>query len=390
MLTSVAGGAVRGQVAGLMCVMPRRFTPPGVFVEEVSSGMRPIAGVTTSTTAFVGEASRGPLGRAVGMSSFADYEHEFGGLDPDSDISYAVYQFFLNGGRAAYAVRIAGDPQDGLRALDAVDDLNILSIPGTSDPTVMANATAYCEKRRAFLIIDPPAAAGDPAAMETLVTGADLPKSSHAAVYWPWLEIDNPLRRGESRPVPPSGTVAGVYARTDAQRGVWKAPAGVEATLRGVHSPTYLLSEAEAGTLNPRGVNALRTLPGAGPVIWGARTLRPDDDPTDQYKYVAVRRTALFIEESLHRGTQWVVFEPNDEPLWSQLRLNIGDFMHNLFREGAFQGTTAREAYFVKVGRDTTTQADVDRGIVNILVGFAPLKPAEFVVISIRQSTRRR
>jgi hypothetical protein len=145
------------------------------------------------------------------------------------------------------------------------------------------------------------------------------------------------------------------------------------------------LTDDENGQLNQLGINCLRTFPVAGSVVWGARTLRGADQLADEYKYVSVRRTALFIEESLYRGTQWVVFEPNDEPLWAQIRLNIGAFMHNLFRQGAFQGTTPQDAYFVKCDKETTTQNDIDRGIVNILVGFAPLKPAEFVVIKIQQ-----
>jgi hypothetical protein len=183
----------------------------------------------------------------------------------------------------------------------------------------------------------------------------------------------------------PAGAVAGVIARTDAQRGVWKAPAGIEATLIGVNELAVSLTDMEQGLLNPQGINCLRALPGAGRVVWGARTMRGSDRLADQWKYLPVRRTALFIEESLYRGTQWVVFEPNDEPLWSQIRLNVGSFMHNLFRQGAFQGTTPREAYLVKCDAETTTQNDINLGVVNILVGFAPLKPAEFVIIRIQQ-----
>ena len=175
--------------------------------------------------------------------------------------------------------------------------------------------------------------------------------------------------------------VAGLYARTDARRGVWKAPAGIEATLTGVQALDYVLSDPENGVLNPLGLNALRSFPVFGSVAWGARTLRGADALTDEWKYVPVRRIALFIEESLYRGTQFVVFEPNDEPLWAQIRLSIGSFMNNLFRQGAFQGKTPQEAYLVRCDSTTTTQADIDLGIVNIIVGFAPLKPAEFVII---------
>ena len=183
----------------------------------------------------------------------------------------------------------------------------------------------------------------------------------------------------------PSGVVAGVYATTDSARGVWKAPAGTAATLAGVQSLVYKMNDSENGLLNPLGLNCFRTFPVYGSVLWGARTLVGADAMTNQWKYVPVRRTALFIEESLYRGTQWVVFEPNDEPLWAAIRLNVGSFMQNLFLQGAFQGTTPTQAYFVKCDSETTTQADIDLGIVNILVGFAPLKPAEFVVIQIEQ-----
>jgi len=182
----------------------------------------------------------------------------------------------------------------------------------------------------------------------------------------------------------PCGILAGVMARTDAQRGVWKAPAGLDASLNGVDALQVNLNDAANGILNPLGINCLRSFP-SGRVAWGARTLRGADRDADEYKYIPVRRLALFLEESLYRGTQWVVFEPNDEPLWAQIRLNVGAFMQNLFRQGAFQGRTPREAYLVKCDKETTTQNDINLGIVNILVGFAPLKPAEFVIIKIQQ-----
>jgi hypothetical protein len=179
--------------------------------------------------------------------------------------------------------------------------------------------------------------------------------------------------------------MAGLYARTDGERGVFKAPAGIDAVLRGVTGLAFKLTDPENGVLNPLGLNSLRTFPVIGHVAWGARTLVGADQLASEWKYIPVRRLALFMEESLFRGTQFVVFEPNDEPLWAQIRLNVGAFMQNLFRQGAFQGTTPKQAYFVKVDSETTTQNDIDRGIVNIVVGFAPLKPAEFVIIKIQQ-----
>jgi phage tail sheath protein FI len=206
----------------------------------------------------------------------------------------------------------------------------------------------------------------------------------NAAVFFPRLEVPDALSENRPRNVGPSGTLAGVFARTDAARGVWKAPAGTEADLRGAR-PAVKLTDEENGSLNPLGINALRTFPIFGNVSWGARTLDGADAAASEWKYIPVRRTALYIEESLYQGLKWVVFEPNDEPLWAQIRLNVGAFMQNLFRQGAFQGKTPQEAYFVKCDKETTTQNDINLGIVNIVVGFAPLKPAEFVVIKIQQ-----
>ena len=207
----------------------------------------------------------------------------------------------------------------------------------------------------------------------------------NAAVYFPRIRQADPLRGGSTATFAACGAIAGTYARTDGARGVWKAPAGIDAGLAGVVGLEVPLTDAENGILNPLGINCLRTFRGIGSVVWGARTLRGSDMLADEYKYVPIRRLALFLEETLYRSTQWVVFEPNDEPLWAQIRLSVGAFLQSLFRQGAFQGTTPREAYFVRCDRDTTTQYDVDRGIVNIIVGFAPLKPAEFVVIGIQQ-----
>jgi hypothetical protein len=275
--------------------------------------------------------------------------------------------------------------REGIYALESVDLFNLLVLPGITDAGTLADATAYCHERRAFFVIDSPATVTSPEDMVKTVAGTALPKSDHAAVYFPWIRIADPLKNGRLRLTAPSGSIAGLYARTDADRGVWKAPAGTDASVKGVQALAYTLTDRENGSLNPLGVNCIRTFPVHGAVSWGARTLRGADQMTSEYKYVPVRRLALFIEESLFRGTQWVVFEPNDEPLWAQIRLNLGAFMNGLFRQGAFQGRTPREAYLVKCDRETTTQDDINRGVVNILVAFAPLKPAEFVVIRIQQ-----
>jgi phage tail sheath protein FI len=197
--------------------------------------------------------------------------------------------------------------------------------------------------------------------------------------------MPDPRQEGRLRAFPPSGVIAGIYARTDANRGVWKAPAGIDASLNGVRYLEKNLIDGESGNLNKKAVNALRSFPIYGAVAWGARTCRGNDEIGSEWKYVPVRRTALYLEESLFRALKWVVFEPNDEPLWAQIRLNVGAFLHDQFRKGAFQGSAPRDAYFVKCDKETTTQNDINLGIVNIVVGFAPLKPAEFVVIKLQQ-----
>jgi len=504
--------------------MPAALSYPGVYIEEIPSGVRTITGVATSIAAFIGWAARGPTDKAQLVLSFQDYVRNYGGLDARTYLGYAVNQFFANGGNTAYVVRLAandakaadvtvdgklkltakspgawakdyaiatkqrsddntrfslsvllvqdstetvvelfpnlsmtiGDPRfvatvlanesqyvsasivggattpsadtsspapklgsgggtvgadgtvlnpndasnanpdfdsalmpstkdSGVFYLDRVDLFNLLVVPGETNPTTLQNLQKYCRDHRALLIVD--AAAND--TLTTLqngpdgaLTGAD---SINAAFYFPWVNSPDPLQENRPRLLPPSGFVVGAYARTDAARGVWKAPAGTDVSLTGVSSIGVNLTDGENGILNPKAVNCIRNFPVYGSVIWGARTLQGNDERGSEWKYVPVRRMALFIEESLYRGTKWVVFEPNDEPLWAQIRLNIGAFMQNLFRQSAFQGKTPQEAYFVKCDRETTTQDDINRGVVNIIVGFAPLKPAEFVVIKIQQ-----
>jgi uncharacterized protein len=285
--------------------------------------------------------------------------------------------------------------KEGLWALDKADLFNLLCIPPFTSqdevpPAVWDEAAGYCRDRRAMLIVDPPTTWNSADDVDAAAINAHVvARSPNAALYFPWVRVPNPLKENRLEPFPPSGAVAGVIARTDATRGVWKAPAGQEATLGAVQELQVPLTDPENGLINPLGVNALRSFRVAGRVVWGARTLVGADQLASQWKYLPVRRLALYIEESLYRGTQWVVFEPNDEPLWSQIRLNLGTFMHDLFRQGAFQGSTPGDAYFVHCDKETTTQSDIDRGIVNIIVGFAPLKPAEFVLIKIQQIARQ-
>jgi len=489
--------------------VPTKVSYPGVYVEEIPSGVRTIAGVSTSIAAFAGWAPKGPADRAVLCLSWADYERNFGGLDARGYLGYAVSQFFANGGTQCYIIRLTsltdiaataivdglevvatgpgtwanayqltakprtddatrfrldvivkatgaiaesyvnlslnpadsryvksvlGDesqivsvtkadvtkpvtaktqdltggadgavllPSDasfdaalmgdgattGVYFLTRVDQFNLLNVPGYSNFTNLAKLEKLCREERALLIVDSekgvaPDASAMTGAPDSSLTGED---GINAAFYYPWVLASDATQEGRIRPFPPGGSVAGVYARTDSTRGVWKAPAGTDASLSGVSGVAKPMTDTENGVLNPLAVNCIRKFPVYGTIAWGARTLRGNDEIGSEWKYVPVRRTALYIEESLFRGLKWVVFEPNDEPLWSQVRLNVGSFMHDLFRQGAFQGSTPKDAYFVKCDKDTTTQSDINRGIVNIVVGFAPLKPAEFVVIKLQQ-----
>lgn len=529
--------------------MPATLSYPGVYIEEVPSGVRTITGVATSVTAFLGRTAKGPTDEPLTINSYGDFERSFGPLDPAYPLGYAVRDFYQNGGGKAIIVRLykkaaasdndkavikianleltavsagtwgnrlrarveavnpasateiaarlgvttsdifnlrvkdtapggveevffnlttkessrradrvlksesqlvrvttslpanpvptphgapaagktvweddtastkvltADEAKDsaalaakgdwigseadktGLYQLKKVDLFNLLCIPpdtrnGDTLVDVYKEALTFCVARRALLIVDAPVGwtsanaitQSNNAALTAL--GLNGEAARNAALYFPRVLARDPLRDGQVDTFVPCGMVAGIMARTDERRGVWKAPAGIDAALSGPIGPAVNLTDQENGMLNPLGINCLRNFPLSGTVVWGSRTLRGADLLADEYKYVPVRRLALYIEESLFRGTQWVVFEPNDEPLWAQIRLNIGAFMNSLFRQGAFQGTTPRDAYLVKCDRETTTQDDVNRGVVNILVGFAPLKPAEFVVIKIQQ-----
>jgi phage tail sheath protein FI len=308
-----------------------------------------------------------------------------------TDLAFQLPGDAGNDGTIPNASEITGDilNKTGIYALEDADIFNLLCIPIASNLeesqaiSVISEAVRYCESKRAFMIVDPLKNVNTVPGVKEWMD--KVTKSNYAALYFPAAMIADPADEFRLRAFPPSGTIAGLYARTDSSRGVWKAPAGIDASLNNVLAFSYNLTDGENGDLNKIGINCLRTFPVYGRLSWGARTLRGSDQFADEYKYIPVRRLALYIEESLFRGLKWVVFEPNDEPLWAQIRLNVGAFMQNLFRQGAFQGTTPREAYFVKCDKETTTQSDINNGIVNILVGFAPLKPAEFVVIKIQQ-----
>jgi len=519
--------------------MPVQTSYPGVYVQEVPSGVRTIAGVSTSVAVFIGQAAWGPVNEPVLCLNYTEFQRTFTSDVTQSDLARSVKLFFLNGGTQCYIMRLAdaavtalitavddtgigapdtmiiyarypgefgnsiratiqhnaadaqlfnlrlyrvvlnsagvevptdsqtwmglsmdplhprfaikyvdyqwailsqdpvlgpppltntnrpeeslipvvvppitnplfGTPltlatgSDGVSITSAdyddaypildreVDIFNLMILPrnnSVAQNLLWGNASLFCQSRRAFLLIDPEVAWTNVQEATDITTGVNSLRTGlvndHSAVFFPQITI---LENETNVHIGASGAIAGLMARTDANRGVWKAPAGVEANLLGIRGLQYRFSDGENGVLNPQGVNTLRIFPN-GIVNWGARTMDGDDDFASEYKYIPIRRTALFIEESLYRGLKWVVFEPNDEPLWAQIRLNVGAFMHNLFRQGAFQGTKKQDAYFVKCDSETTTQNDINLGIVNIWVGFAPLKPAEFVVLYLQQMT---
>jgi phage tail sheath protein FI len=278
----------------------------------------------------------------------------------------------------------------GIHLLDTVDIFNLLCVPAETDGPTIQTLQEYCHTKRAFYIVDAPQLTTVSNLISTGPVGSTAGSitgqySVNSAYYFPWIQAPDPMFGNRPTLFPPCGFVAGIYAATDASRGVWKAPAGIDASLTGNSGLQYTLTDLQNGSLNIQAVNCLRQFKVYGDVVWGARTLQGNDQAGSEWKYVPIRRLALFLESSLYDGTQWVVFEPNDEPLWSQIRLNVGAFMQDLFLKGAFQGTTPQQAYFVKCDSSNNPQSSIDLGIVNILVGFAPLYPAEFVVIQIQQ-----
>jgi uncharacterized protein len=353
------------------------------------------------------DAATGPnvattLGLAGAVSNVATYQF----AAPNSAKAQAVSTTGADGGQPGQVELIGSEavvPATGMYALNGADLFNLLCLPRVSKDeapnplhgtkfdfaaqgiSTLSLATQYCERRRAMLIVDPPVSVRTvPQAKQFLMTNASL-RHPNVAWHWPRVQVNDPLDDFRPRSIGNSGTIAGLCARTDAARGVWKAPAGTEATLRGLTKLDYPMTDAENGRLNPLGLNCLRKFDLYGFVNWGGRTSVGQDANPNDWRYLPVRRLALFIEETLFRSTTWVIFEPNDEPLWGQIRLAVGAFMNDLFRKGAFQGRTKQEAYFVRCDATTTTPQDQANGIVNLVVGFAPLKPAEFLIITITQ-----
>ena len=349
----------------------------------------PIAGVATSTMGLVGEAAQGPVDEVVLVTSLAEYERVFGGPQPGDELFLGVSNFFLNGGRRAWIVRLgarsAAGIRRGLAALDAVDDLGLLALAGLSGGSTLAAAATYARSRGTFYVAEP---AGTRPATLTAVRAIRAADRGHVALFFPRLRAPDRLRPGSTVVCGSSAAVAGLLARTDTEYGVHSFAAGTRAHLTGALGLAASVGDRAAATLRGQGVNAIRQVPNRGIVVWGARTAGGGRERDEDWKYVPVRRTALFIEASIEHGIEWVDFEPNDEPTWRALRGTVASFLGQLFQEGTFAGATPAEAYFVRCGSDTTTQKDIDNGVVVIEIGFAPLRPAEFVTFCIRHKRR--
>jgi uncharacterized protein len=357
----------------------------------------PITGVSTATTAFIGWAPRGHTEMAVEVENLREFAEEFGEPDSRSLLGHAVRHFFDNGGTQAWIVRLPAAPgvvltpdtepferlllpasgAGGAFLLDRASSVNLLAVPGETTPGVIAALQAFAVARRIFLLIDAPQATM-PFVPDPRIAGE---AARNSAMYLPWL-LPADAGTGTIHAFPPCGFVAGVYARTDRTRGVWKVPAGADATLIGAPGPARPVTDRDVAALSEHGVNAIRSV-NEHTVVWGSRTLAGVAGSASDWQYVNVRRLALFVEQSVQEGTAWTIFEPNTESLWQRIRVRVGTFLQTLYQQGAFPGNKPEEAFFVRCDRTTMTEEDIARGIVNIVVGFAPIKPAEFVLLRI-------
>jgi phage tail sheath protein FI len=398
---------------------------PGVYVEEVPGGPRPIQAVGTSTAGFVGIAPRADhrVNEAVAINNWSQFVREF---VPENDprstpLSNAVYGFLENGGTRCFVVNVgadgsvtgAGRDRVGLEVLEAIDEVAIVLCPGLTATEVQNATLSHCENAKdRVAILDAPEEVRDIGKLTQLQTaeaptrrrtrgaaapaeGAEPPASDggetngggfkprpseYGTFYFPWLTILDPIEN-TLVDVPPSGHVAGIWARSDAMRGVHKAPANE--VVRGALNVTYRLTREEQGVLNQEGVNCIRLFGREGIRVWGARTLA---DQSGEWRYLNVRRLFNMVEESIAQSTNWIVFEPNDRTLWKNIRRDVGAFLTLLWRDGALMGSSPEEAFFVKCDEETNPKELIDAGQVVTVIGMAPVKPAEFIVFRLSQS----
>jgi hypothetical protein len=400
--------------------MPVNYSAPDVYVEEVPGGARPVQAVGTSIAGFIGKAPDGRLriNEAVPITSWSAFMNNYVKDNSTSTpLSHAVYGFFQNGGSMCYVVNTGNGPlSDALDALARIDEIAIIAAPGMTDASSYDEILTYCENMRdRIAVLDAPESVSD---VQNLTEVAGLSSSRRSssssdsesdedsssssssssssrrsgglrprqsdggfgAVYYPWIKARDPLNPSQIINVPPSGHMAGIWARTDATRGVHKAPANE--SIRGALDVVHRLTRPEHGILNDAGVNAIRFYSREGVRVMGARTL---DDPSGEYRYLPVRRTVTMIEESIEQSMRWVIFEPNDQTLWQKIRRDVTAFLTRIWRDGALMGSTPEEAFFVKCDAETNPQENIDAGIVTTVIGLAPVKPAEFVVFRLSQ-----
>ncbi|WP_457644548.1 phage tail sheath subtilisin-like domain-containing protein [Persephonella sp.] len=404
------------------------YNTPGVYIKEVEIGSKPIEGVSTSVAAFIGMTEKGDMNKPTLITSWAEFISKFGRYVQEKEdlsdqeeeekrnklnLSSSVYGFFQNGGKRCYIVRVSntdatsiigtdGGPgnRTGIHSLKEIDEISIVAAPGITDKGVQKAIIQHCEEMKdRFAILDMPEDTTK-AKAETYIEDNELgSKNGYAAIYYPWIKVFVELEKekettgegGETTKetslkleemfVPPSGYIAGVYARTDSERGVHKAPANE--TIAGVIELKVKITNADQDGLNKKNINCIRSFPGRGIRVWGARTIASNS----LWRYVNVRRLFLYIEESIEEGIQWVVFEPNDKNLWDRVSQSISAFLLSLWRDGALMGSTPEEAFFVKCDETTMTQDDINNGRLVCEVGIAPVRPAEFVIIKIAQLT---
>lgn len=396
------------------------YTTPGVYIEEVPSGARPIQAVGTRTAGFVGVApdAKAALNEAVAINNWTQFRTRFFPADDPNaawtDLAHAVFGFFLNGGSRCYVVNVgssgeggqknpisgAGGAPAGLDILARIDEVAIVAAPGYTDKASYTALRDHCDTLKDRVgILDGPQELTDRAMLllsgeegkqgETETTGTDweMPDPSErgqVTLYVPWIKVANPVRgndngAGKTVSIPPSGHVAGIWARNDAVRGVHKAPANE--IVRGALDLEYQITHEEQGNLNPNGINCIRYFVNEGFLVWGARTLTKDP----VWRYLNIRRLFNMIEESIAESTRWIVFEPNERPLWQAIRRDVSAFLMGFWRDGALMGRTPEEAFFVKCDEETNPLESINEGRVVIEIGIAPVRPAEFVVFRISQ-----
>ncbi len=370
------------------------YSAPSVYLEETSFRARSVEGAPTSVTAFIGPTVATPIrnGDHPPLTAFADFAAIYGGLDDltradggaaPNHLAHAAWAFFAGGGQRLY---VAPTPPDGspddfavaLTGLDDIPEIAVLAAPGVATDAVTRLLLDHVGMpgRYRFAVLDPPqgATVAEVAAFRAAYD------SRHAALYYPWVLTPDPLG-GAPIARPPSGFVCAIFARTDLDRGVWKAPAN-EVVTGAVGLEREITAQMQT-ELNPKGMNCLRVLTGRGLRLWGARTLSAEPEWT----YVNVRRLMTYLEASLDRGLQWVVFEPNAPRLWAQVAQGANEFLHALWRNGGLMTATPDEAFFVRCDASTMTQDDLDAGRLVCLIGVAPLRPAEFLIFRIAQHT---